>query len=60
MLANLVGAIGSGGDKVVRVAAWNRGWQEITIEPGAPIARLAWVPIERVELVTNEAFVRCV
>ena len=34
VLANLVGAIGSDDHEVVKVAAWNRGSQEITIEPG--------------------------
>ena len=39
-LARVIGGVGS--DEVMHIAAWNHSAHEITIEPGAPIARLAW------------------
>lgn len=49
VLGNLVGLIDSDYQGQVFVSCWNRSGEAFTVEPGARIAQLVFVPVVRVE-----------
>lgn len=58
VLGNLVGLIDSDYQGEVKMSCWNRGTQDIRIEPGQRIAQLVVVPVLQVELDLVDAFQR--
>ncbi len=56
VLGNLVGLIDSDYQGEVKISCWNRGAEEIVIEPGQRIAQLVVVPVVQVRLQAVESF----
>ncbi len=56
VLGNLVGLIDSDYQGEVKISAWNRGHEPITIEPGERIAQMVIVPVVQVTLQQVETF----
>ena len=56
VLGNLVGLIDSDYQGEVKISCWNRGAEEIVIEPGQRIAQLVVVPVVQVRLQAVETF----
>jgi dUTP pyrophosphatase len=49
VLGNLVGLIDSDYQGQIMVSCWNRGGQPFTIEPGARLAQMVFVPVVQAE-----------
>ncbi len=58
VLGNLVGLIDSDYQGEIKMSCWNRGDQNILIEPGQRIAQLVVVPVVQVKLNVVQAFRR--
>ena len=56
VLGNLVGLIDSDYQGQVFVSCWNRGSNQIDIEPGMRIAQMVFLPVEQVDFNVVEAF----
>lgn len=56
VLGNLVGLIDSDYQGPVKISCWNRGRDDIRIEPGQRIAQLVVVPVVQVKLRRVDAF----
>jgi len=56
VLGNLVGLIDSDYQGEIKISCWNRGRENISIEPGQRIAQLVVVPVLQVELDLVAAF----
>lgn len=56
VLGNLVGLIDSDYQGQLMVSVWNRGQQNVVIEPGDRIAQMVFVPIRRVEFEVVDEF----
>jgi len=56
VLGNLTGLIDSDYQGQVFISCWNRGRAAYTIEPGARIAQMVFVPVEQVEFRVVEQF----
>jgi dUTP pyrophosphatase len=48
VLGNLVGLIDSDYQGQIMVSCWNRGAQEFTVEPGARLAQMVFLPVVQV------------
>lgn len=56
VLGNLVGLIDSDYQGEVRISCWNRGREDIRIEPGQRVCQLVVVPVVQVRLDVVEGF----
>ena len=56
VLGNLVGLIDSDYQGQVFISCWNRGSNQIDIEPGMRIAQMVFLPVEQVDFNVVEAF----
>ena len=56
VLGNLVGLIDSDYQGQVFISCWNRGSNQIDIEPGMRIAQMVFLPVEQVDFNLVEAF----
>ncbi|MBM4197470.1 MAG: dUTP diphosphatase [Gammaproteobacteria bacterium] len=56
VLGNLVGLIDSDYQGQIMVSCWNRGKETFTIEPGARLAQMVFVPVVQVEFSVVDAF----
>ncbi|RMF16217.1 MAG: dUTP diphosphatase [Gammaproteobacteria bacterium] len=56
VLGNLVGLIDSDYQGEVKISAWNRGKEAITIQPGERIAQMVIVPVVQVALEQVDSF----
>ena len=56
VLGNLVGLIDSDYQGQVFISCWNRGSNQIDIEPGMRIAQMVFLPLEQVDFNVVEAF----
>lgn len=56
VLGNLVGLIDSDYQGQVMISVWNRGNEQVTIEPGVRVAQMVFVPVKRVRFEVVEEF----
>ena len=56
VLGNLVGLIDSDYQGQIMVSCWNRSTQEFTVEPGARLAQMVFVPVVQVNFDVVEEF----
>jgi len=56
VLGNLVGLIDSDYQGQVMISVWNRGGEDVAIEPGDRIAQMVFVPVKRVAFEVVEDF----
>ena len=56
VLGNLVGLIDSDYQGQIQVSCWNRGSEPFTIEPGARLAQMVFVPVVQVDFAVVEEF----
>jgi dUTP pyrophosphatase len=56
VLGNLVGLIDSDYQGQVFISCWNRGSEQIDIEPGMRIAQMVFLPVEQVNFNVVEDF----
>ena len=56
MLGNLVGLIDSDYQGQVFISCWNRGSNQIDIEPGMRIAQMGFLPVDQVDFNVVEDF----
>jgi dUTP pyrophosphatase len=56
VLGNLVGLIDSDYQGQIMVSCWNRGGEPFTIEPGARLAQMVFVPVVQAEFEVVEDF----
>ena len=56
VLGNLVGLIDADYTGPIMVSAWNRGTDDVVLEPGERFAQMMFVPVVRPVMRTVEAF----
>lgn len=56
VLGNLVGLIDSDYQGQVMISVWNRGGDQVVIEPGDRVAQMVFVPVKRVRFEIVEEF----